>query len=234
MRSDPWRVGEVFDQLPAAGPARSYVIASVPRSGSTMLARSLEAAGAGVPAEYLNPLVRSLLAERWGQMDLPAYLDRVRLARTTPNGVFGLKSHFNHLRSVAEWFEPAELIGPAVWVSLTRLDQEAQAVSFDIARRSGRWSGDQQRRRYRPLRYDPAAIRRRLDEIHAQEIGWERFFIRAGIDPVRITFEALIDHPTETISLVLNSVGVSAEPAVVTRPGRTRRSSRWLSRFRAE
>ena len=232
MKGDPTRISAAFDLPPFEGRRRTYAIASVPRTGSTMLARSLEAAGAGVPGEYLNPAVRAGFADRWGPLRLAEYFDRVRSARTSSSGLFGFKVHFNHMREITRIHDPVALIGPAVWVSLTRLDRVAQAVSLHLARRGGEWWGEQ--RRLRRVRYDRGAIEQRLDEIHAQEVGWERFYIKLGVDPIRVTYESLVDHPLATIGSVLEAIGVDEDPVVVTTASRGLRSARWAARYRAE
>lgn len=225
---DPSRTGASLDQPPSQGPIRTYVIASLPRTGSTMLTRSLEVAGAGVPAEYLNPLVRDELAQRWGREPLGAYLEHLRSARTT-NGVFGIKVHFNHFEPIWRRAAIHELLGAAIWISLTRLDHVAQAVSLDLARRTGRW-WHSSRRRF--ARYDRTAITHRLAEIEQQESGWERFYISAGITPLRLVTENLVERPHDTIGAVLAAIGIEADPEVVTRPSDDPRTERWANRYR--
>jgi LPS sulfotransferase NodH len=228
MSSDPHRTGAEHDHPAWSGPVRSYVIASLPRTGSTMLARSLEAAGVGVPAEYLNPLVRSELSDRWGKLALPDYLERVRGTRTV-GGYFGLKVHFNHFEPLRSNHPTLDWIGDANWISLTRLDRISQAVSLDLARRTGRWWAGS-RRRF--ATYGPTAITNRFDEIHSQEIGWERFYLDHEIEPLRITTENLFEQPHMTIGTVLMALGADGEAEVVTQPSNDRRTERWARRYR--
>lgn len=195
-----------------------------------MLGEGLAAAGAGVPREYLNPLVRDRLD--WGRLAFREYWDRVRQEFTSADGTFGVKVHFNHMeRLLTAGHDVVGLIGPARWVSLTRLDRVAQAASLHLARRTGRWWGG---RSWRPMRYDRDAICRRLAEIDAQEAGWERLYLDHSITPIRITTERLVERPLETMRQVLEGIGVSGEPEVVTGPGRDRRPDRWAERYRAE
>ena len=56
MLLDP-RNGPAFDLPTPHSPRRTYVIASTPRTGSTLLARALWDTGlVGAPKEYLNPM----------------------------------------------------------------------------------------------------------------------------------------------------------------------------------
>ena len=230
MSRDPRRTAAEHDHPEWTGPVRTYVIASLPRTGSTMLARSLEAAEAGVPAEYLNPLVRRELADRWGRLALPDYLERVRATRTV-SGHFGLKVHFNHFEPMRTNQTTLDWIGDATWISLTRLDQISQAVSLDLARRTGRWWAGPRRRL---AVYDAAAVTNRFDEIRSQEVGWERFYLDHQIEPLRITTENLFERPHETIGAVLQALGMDGDPEVVTRPSNDPRTERWARRYRRQ
>ena len=109
---DP-RNGEAFDLSPAQVPGRTYVVASTPRTGSTLLCRLLWDLGcAGAPKEYLNPMqmrdwevrlgesrlwslccgwlrgpaVGLLGQRRWTREELGRYIDRVRQRRTSAAG----------------------------------------------------------------------------------------------------------------------------------------------------
>ena len=122
---DP-RNGAEWDLPPFEGEARTYIIASTPRTGSTLLCRSLWDTGvAAAPKEYLNPMQlrdwevrlgatrRSRFLHRflvgpavgfagrygWGEAELSAHLARVRARRTGEDGLFGLKIHYHHFHS---------------------------------------------------------------------------------------------------------------------------------------
>ena len=118
MWLDP-RNGPEWDLPPPQGPQRSYVVASSPRTGSTLLCRALWDSGlAGAPKEYLNPMqlrdwelrfgarryrwVRGPLLGlvgrvRWPEPRLAGHLERVRQRRSS-GGWFGLKLHGHHRR----------------------------------------------------------------------------------------------------------------------------------------
>ena len=111
------------DLSPYEGPRSRYVLATVQRTGSTLLADTLWDTGvAGAPMEYFSPgplvdLFQRLhdagLWERlqrwrrrrerapvyigepgWGEREVRRYLCLVERARTGSNGLFGLKIHF--------------------------------------------------------------------------------------------------------------------------------------------
>ena len=240
MTTGDWnRSGPEWD-LPKGTPARvCYVIASLPRTGSTLLARSLWTTGAaGAPDEYLNPLQRRRFG-RWGLPSLPEYVRHLRQHRTSANGVFGLKIHFAHLdrQVLRAGYDLPGLLGPLRWVAVTRVDLVAQAVSLEMARRTGRWWGEQPEPDP-PPGYDRAALERRLDEIRHGEIGWERYFAAHGIRPLRLTYEAITEQRERSIRSVLRHLGVTADVAAVpepaTVPTRTVATEAWIERFRGE
>ena len=82
------------------------MIASAPRTGSTLLTGALRSTGRlGVPAEYLNPEMISAWANEWGipAEDAPGsrrYFDAILEAGTTPNGVCGIKLFGHHALQV--------------------------------------------------------------------------------------------------------------------------------------
>src|SRR5262249_15586129 len=73
-----------------------YLICSTPRSGSTLLSTGLASTGrAGRPLEYLSQPYGVVFKERNGRLLLPEYWRFLVTRRTTPNGVFGMKMHFD-------------------------------------------------------------------------------------------------------------------------------------------
>jgi trehalose 2-sulfotransferase len=107
-----------------ATPARSYLLCCIERTGSTLLALALQRTGlAGRPREYFNPVeqdkpwLRAIL----GELDVVTGLSSILRAGTTPNGWFGAKVHWGHLRYLGlsmtgEWSEArrtalADLLG---------------------------------------------------------------------------------------------------------------------------
>lgn len=261
MLLDP-RNGPAFDLPPPDGPPQIYVVASLPRTGSTLLCRTLWDTGlVGAPSEYLNPMqIRDwevrfgspvarlahlplggpLLAlvgcGRWTQARRRAHLARVVARRT--GAWFGLKIHRHHFE---RWFpdaDPARLLGPHVapirWVRLTRRDRVAQAVSWVRALQTGRWAGD--RGSLVPPRYSRRAITGALARIARDEAAWDAFFADRGLDPLALTYEELATDLDGAVRAVLRWLEVPA-PDRLPDPSLPRqadaRTRRWIARFRA-
>lgn len=129
----------------------TYVIASTPRSGSSLLAAGLVATGvAGRPEEYFTP---DHIASYKEDLNLPAncswdeYLAKVLAFATTENGVRGVKIHWRHVVSLAQALggrgDPGlvleKLFPAAVFVNIVRVDRRAQALSLFRAEATGEW-----------------------------------------------------------------------------------------------
>lgn len=130
-------------------PRHRYAVLSVPRSGSTLLARGLQATGElGMPLEYLNPnAISAWCYERSiKQPKLWEYLTRIESTRTSPMGWFGIKAHYRHFE---HHFEEDAFLEAVAFVKqndfcifITRRDVIAQAVSYYRARSTGLWSSE--------------------------------------------------------------------------------------------
>ena len=248
------RNGEAWD-LPRAAGSRSYVIASVPRTGSTLLTRTLWASErVGAPKEYLNPMqlhdwelrrgrsyplllrgpLLALAGRGWSRARLRSHLDEVRAHRTGAMGWFGLKLHEHHHR---QWFPNDDIetfLGPISWIYITRIDQVAQAVSWARARQTGSWASTQ--RGILPPIYSRRRIQHFLHAIQKGESAWEDLFQRKGVSPLRLTYEDLQHDLTAAVNGCLASL---EQPPIdqLPDPGIRRQSDaineRWIRRFRS-
>lgn len=238
-----------FDRPEFEGPGTDYVICSVPRSGSTLLAYLMRACGRmGVPHEYLQPNVhlpvlarRLQLVGKDGTVNVEAYLHAIRKRRTTANGVFGVKLHFSQLAplvrnvSVVKWIRESRLI------RIRRRDLVGQAISYYTAQASGVWSAvDMASVSASPTPvYDGASIARYLRMIEAEDKGWDTFFAAEGLRALDIWYEDLIADADSVCKSVCAHVGV--DPAYAFDIGSiglkrlaSQRSAEWKERFRAE
>jgi LPS sulfotransferase NodH len=129
----------------------TYVIASTPRSGSSLLAAGLVATGvAGRPEEYFTPDHMGLYKkdlELPMNCSWPEYRARAMAFAATENGVRGVKIHWRHVVSLARALgfrgDPGvvlEMLFPtAVFVNIVRADRRAQAISLFRAETTGEW-----------------------------------------------------------------------------------------------
>ena len=220
---EPWR--PELDTDPAydlARPAVNYIVCSTPRSGSGLLCRGLASTGrAGLPAEYFNVNQRGPLTERWcSGPSLSEYATALRARRTSPDGVFGTKLHWDQverLRAEARdegVSEPpfplsadflANLIPRARFLRIARLDLDRQAISLWNALHRGVWSaraGTRQPATVAPG-YDFDEIERLRQKLALGELHWDRFLRANRITPVEVEYESLVTDFVTTIRRVM-------------------------------
>jgi LPS sulfotransferase NodH len=206
-------------------PARSYLICSTPRCGSTLLGADLADAKLGVPAEYFNAVFRQPLATRWGcDESFEPFLRALHVNRTSPSGLFGLKVHWFQLRELriemaggkvepsnpyrvdAGFLEP--VLPNCRFIHVVRRDVVAQAVSLYIAWKTQDWmraAGEGPEAPVPP--YDYGAIDRARRLIESEEVGWDRFFRHNRIDPLVLVYEDFVQDRAGTMRRIAEFVG---------------------------
>ena len=146
-------------------PERTIVICSQQRSGTTLLSEAMYfTGGVGCPVEYFHAGFRPCLERRWQTTGFAPYCACVHAHRTDTTGVFSLKYFWRDIVDLARELAPAEfgelrlastqinamshrrifaLISQTMpnpfFVFLTRRDEVLQAISYYVARGTGRW-----------------------------------------------------------------------------------------------
>lgn len=204
-------------------PSRSYVIATLPRTGSSFVSHLLWRTGClGAPLEYLNFTLagppRFATDDPARQVELwRAMLHR----RTSPNGIFGLKCFSLQMRELQQR-NPALLMdvmstlllrGPETRVvRLRRRDSLAHAISYARASLSGVWRKEQERGDAPVVSYSQErvdAARRALDQ---QDADWDALLQELGIEPLELWYEDAVERPVEAVEQVAAFLGVILDP----------------------
>lgn len=125
----------------STGPSRFLVICSVARSGSSLLCRQLANAGIGIPHEYFGSFHRAALGRQWkiDAADDTTYLNALFHRRTTPNGIFAVKLHWNQFVQASSVIEETIFAASPVVIFLSRQDLAAQSWSLHEAYLTGVW-----------------------------------------------------------------------------------------------
>lgn len=232
-----------------APPETFYMLATVPRTGSSFLSHLLWATGClGAPIEYLNFDPAGPLFFAANSADEQARLWRsVLRRRTSPNGVFGFKCFPMHLEALHEnnpallsalW---AALLGggrPARIVYLERRDRVAHAVSYARATMSGIWRKAQEEAQGAArLDYSEEALATAGQWIEMQARGWEEMFANLRIEPLRLWYEDVAAAPEAAVARVADYLGVTIDPAAaVSVPAVEKQSEaearEWIARAR--
>jgi trehalose 2-sulfotransferase len=236
----------------------SYVVASTPGTGSSLLCRGLTQTGVvGQPDEYLAPLSYRGLAAKWGfgPEGLPA---TTRIARAmqhtaTSNGVFAVHAHWYDfatlLRTIRNVDGPVDLLGNVDrllanprYVHISRRDTAAQALSYYRAIYRGEVNMSL------PPPPDPAydgpetvlfeQVRWLEDMLIDWDAQWQAYFARCDIRPLRVFYEDVVANYGPTVERVLDYLGFASTPTVseLEAPSRMLQSEwiqRWLDQYRA-
>lgn len=188
--------------LPFASVRLKYLILSQPRTGSTMISSALMHSGvAGVPMEYFNVRHLKLLPQPLTMQVLKDYYADLLCRRTSPNGVFGMKIHFDQ-------FSPIFMENGAVkkagiqflksfdrTILVSRTDKVAQAISQMNADRNRKWNsenkGDEGRQNVVVTREDVPVILDYLGAAVRDHLAWERIIATLNLNPLTVTYEQL-------------------------------------------
>jgi LPS sulfotransferase NodH len=208
----------------AVPPPRPYLLASVPRSGSTFVSHLLWQTGClGAPLEYCNfedagPYGHANLSPSEQQRLWKTALSR----RTSPNGVFGLKGfpvqfealHRSNpalLSDVMRTLFPAPGRGRVVW--LRRRDRTAHAISYARAILSGIWRAEQEREGRAEPEYSRLAVERAGHMIEDQDGAWRAMFADLAIAPLELWFEDVLADSGAAIEAVAGYLEVEIDAA---------------------
>jgi LPS sulfotransferase NodH/glycosyltransferase involved in cell wall biosynthesis len=233
----------------------SYLICTLPRSGSWLLAEGLRATGvAGRPEEYFWPAMRPLYLTDWGLPESTSpleFLDRVIDEGTTENGVFGAKVHSVQLADMIKVLRdatgsdlPVAALVKAVFPGLRlvwheRVDRVGQALSWYRALATDNWwhvEGEADVRPDGDLDLDVATVARLERRLATDAATWRRLVAQIGAPSVETTYEQLVDDFEGTIRTVLAELQVRA-PAKLDRPRLARQADAvtegWRVRYEA-
>jgi LPS sulfotransferase NodH len=248
---------DVSPDLQSARPLKSYIVCSTPRSGSGLLCRGLAGTGAlGTPLEYFNPVHRGILTERWRcGPDLQSYVQALQSRRTMPDGIFGVKVHWEQMartRAEAHGLTPdlsdhetpdelLEHIFPApTFIRIIRQDRDSQAVSYWRALASNVWSvgvADPPGAEREKAPYDFEGIERCRQQIDTGDACWDRLIRERGEEALVVTYEDLSADFASNIERVARHVAPDAAitvPSPSTRKLSDEHSVELLDRYRAE
>jgi LPS sulfotransferase NodH len=204
--------------------SRSYLLCGTPRTGSTLLCSLLASTGVlGRPESYFRGPDEPAWAARFGlavrggrARDYHAFVEAVREAGTTGNGVFGARVMWGSLERVVEGLGQAPgqpdrdvlegAFGPLTFIHLRREDVAAQAVSWSRAEQTGYWqSGD-------VARHEPREDLAQMQWLHAtirrHNAAWQAWFDAQGVEPHRLTYEGLVSDPHEAVVAFAARLGV--------------------------
>jgi trehalose 2-sulfotransferase len=185
-------------------PVRSYVICSVQRTGSWLLAHTLADTGyAGRPSDYFDDAEQESHTREWGLPtgNLTAYVRAMREKATTPNGVLGSKLMWNDFDSLRSSLRPPAGTDPGLefmqttfpdpqFVWLRRADKVRQGISWWRAAVTEQWGLRPGQRAGQPAP-DVEQMVQLVQLAQRCEDGWRQWFASTGIQPCQVLYEDL-------------------------------------------
>lgn len=209
----------LFDGLP---PTR-YLLASVPRAGSTWLSHNLWATGClGAPLEYLNfePGGHGSAATHDHAAQIMIWRRSLQY-RTSPNGTYGLKVfpamlHDLQLSHSALLNEVMRIMAgpgsPRKLVRLRRRNRDAHAISLARASLSGIWRKEQEdlNATDEPT-FSALAVERCRRSIALQEAAWDAMCNDLQVTPLELWFEDAVKDPGQAIKATCDYLNVTLD-----------------------
>lgn len=203
-------------------PDRAYLLASVPRAGSTYFSHLLWRTGClGAPLEYLNFATGGPYGFAANSPDMQQQLwHSVLRRRCSPNGVFSLKVFPVQLEHLQRTNPPLlqDVLGtmlprnqPRSVVYLRRRDRAAHVVSYARAWLSGVWRKEQETADAQPIEYSQAALDEAELGLAYQERLWERMFADLRIEPLTVWHEDVLADGAAVAQQVADYLGVTID-----------------------
>lgn len=217
---------------------RAVILASVQRSGSSLLGHTLRNTGAyGVPLEYFNVQNLAHWRKRFDFVSVNQFLDQIERHRTTPNGIFAIKSHYFQLRNFGSIRDLKTRYGDCRFVRIIRRDKLGQAISRTVAQQTGVWISGQPK--VGEAHYDFDRIAENLRVLGHQDHQWSLAFAATGTPFLTVAHEDLVRDPVQTIAQVsafceIDSVDITLPESQPIKPQSNAAKQEWSERFSSE
>jgi len=227
----------VFDGSPP--PRVSFAVCAHPRSGSSLLCEVLAMTElAGAPSEAFDEYQMNMFKRAWGVDTFDQYVAALMQKKTSPNGVFGFKAHYQQLIQAFGDRDLTAVFPGLRFVYIRRLDHVRQAVSYARATQTEQWTSEHERPAAPPV-YDRGQIHALLEGIELEEQAWERYFAGCDAPLLRVVYEDLARAVDRTVIDVMRFLHIELPPGFeVPRPTLGRQADEltdeWVARYLAE
>lgn len=189
----------------------------------------------GFPLEYAHPGNLTEWKRRFGTNDFHAVMQELQQRRTSPNGVFGIKIHYPHIKQFGGFEKLKQAFPDAHYILLSRKDLLKQAVSLSVAHQTGVWITGQKPINEHPV-YDFEDINRCLRQTILHNASWRYTLAANGCNFIEMDFDHVRHHLAESIERIAQFVGVTVEPGQLPQQHATKkqgndRNKEWTARF---
>ncbi|MEL0632583.1 Stf0 family sulfotransferase [Pseudoalteromonas carrageenovora] len=230
---------EKHDYPRVSKPSKVLIIASTERCGSHMLGHALHNTNSfGFPLEYANPANLNKWKEKLQIDDFFEVIDELQQRRTSPNGVFGIKLHYQHIEQFGGFENLVKYFPDAYYVLLTRENVLNQAVSLSIASQTGVWISGQEPMTENP-EYNYSSIDESLKNIIKNNSSWRYALAASDCNYIEMNFDNVKNNLNNTISQIADFMGISVNSEDIPKEQVTSKQSNklneeWADRFCAE
>lgn len=199
-------------------PLRTLWVATTPRSGSSLFAFLCRQAGAyGFPLEYYTAINAAVIKRRVVTVDdsLPAYTAALTKLRTSENGIFGFKLHFDEMPAFMDAGGlDLPMLKNAYVVLLDRRDRLGQAISLIIAAKTNQWidlPGYRMAAEGEPV-YDRQVIVNVMAKLDYQYEQWRASLAQLGYPVLSLAYEDVVADCEGVFRSLADFLGISEVP----------------------
>lgn len=201
-----------YDVMKISRLDKVLILLSTPRSGSTLLSDILRSNEVCLPHEYFQPYqYMPILADRWsaigkdGILDGRQYIQSLTRCRTFAGGWLGINLHESHIH-IYERLRTYFPEVPFFFIHLFRSDLIAQAISYQIARQTKKWSSSF--RLEQAPEYDFDKITSMATQIQSQNFLIKEYCHSRGVSCHPVVYEDLISSPARCLNELSLALGL--------------------------
>ncbi|MEM7064180.1 MAG: Stf0 family sulfotransferase [Cyanobacteria bacterium P01_B01_bin.77] len=238
-------------------PAKSIVICSTGRSGSNLLGLTLGNIGyTGRSREFFCPDVLAANGVGSQASDLHSYLAQVYAQGKTPNQVFGVKLHWDHMvnllkivRTSPDWQVRSDieilsaLFPNPKFIFIRRQNLVKQAISMEIGKQTGvyivplRHADQTPSKEGKKLSFKPLNIYRYKQGLKGRNQNWRSFFQQNRLPFLEVVYENLVNDFDNIMHQVIEFSGVELPTTGVkitkaTKKQGSQLNERWLRYYK--
>jgi LPS sulfotransferase NodH len=219
--------------------AKHVLICFTNRCGSNFVASALSSNGfLNIAGEFFNA---DTIIEHCVENKLNSIADFVNwlINREGMNGYLVSKIAIGNLEVLAQAGIIDQLLDNSSFVMIERSDKLGQAISYDIARQTGKWRSDMVgEKKNSDLEFSYDRLIDIINTISDQNREFARFFGLNGIVPTFINYEQFEENPGYFIDYLSRFLGIPEISFVPTQVGIQRQAGRinrvWRDRYNLE
>jgi len=212
-------MSEQFDTTTPEPITGKLIVCAAPRSASYRLSRLLHCAGLGTPLEYFNPRFMPDLCRRWNvalgdneRPDIDEYV-KVLMQKRAHRGLFSTKLQYWQFDPQLRNETGRALFDGAVVVHIMRADVQMQGFSLHAAMATGRWEFSDRTLPEPQVAVgaltDPRLAAQAITAIVNEDTRWRLLFGFAGIVPLLVTLDDLVERAEDVVDRIAGRVGLS-------------------------